>query len=136
MSEIQRADDDTSDRFLNNKSDENVSEETRQTLLDLFGDDACVRKADLSTDIALDKPQSDILSQSWRISAPDKLTAYREAYKRSFPVHVKAEVILKVPSLDDIVEHFLIKKHSGKSEFKHARTFLSHNWKDIEKLAF
>ena len=70
LSEIQRAEDDTSDRFLKYKSDENVSEETRQILLDLFGDDACVRKADLSTGIVLDKTQSDILSQSWRISAP------------------------------------------------------------------
>ena len=136
LSEIQRAEDDTSDRFLKYKSDENVSEETRQILLDLFGDDACVRKADLSTGIVLDKTQSDILSQSWRISAPDKLTAYREAYKSSFPVHETAEDILKVPSLDDIVEHFLIKKHSGKATFKHARTLFSHNWKDIEKLAF
>ena len=102
----------------------------------MFGDDACVRKADLSTGIVLDKTQSDILSQSWRISAPDKLTAYREAYKSSFPVHEKAEDILKVPSLDAIVEHFLIKKHSGKATFKHARTLFSHNWKDIEKLAF
>ena len=70
LSEIQRAEDDTSDRFLKYKSDENVSEETRQILLDLFCDDACVRKADLSTGIVLDKTKSDILSQSWRISAP------------------------------------------------------------------
>ena len=64
VSEIQRAEDDTSDRFLNYKSDENVSKETRQIVLDLFGDDACVRKADMSTGIVLDKTQSDILSQS------------------------------------------------------------------------
>ena len=87
MSEIQRAENDTSDRFLNYKSDEHVTEDTRQILLDLFGDDACARKADVSTGIVLDKPQSNITSQSWRISAPDKLTAYREAYKSSIPVH-------------------------------------------------
>ena len=49
LPKIQRAEDDTSDRFLNYKSNENVTEEKRQILLDLFGDDACVRKADLST---------------------------------------------------------------------------------------
>ena len=75
------------------------------------------------------------LCQSWRISALDKLTAYREAYKSSFPVHKKAEDILKVPSLDDIVEHFFIQSHSGKATFKNARTLFSHNWKDIAKLA-
>ena len=91
----------------------------------MFGDDACFWKADLSTGIALDKTQSDIFSQSWRISAPDKLTAYREAYKNSFPVHEQAEDILKAPSLDDTIEHFLIKKHLGKATFKHARTLLN-----------
>ena len=80
VSVIQRAEDNTLDHFLKYKSDENVSEETRQILLDLFGDDACVRKAGMPTGIVLDKTQSDILNQSWRISAPDKLTAYREAY--------------------------------------------------------
>ena len=73
--------------ILKYKSDENVSDETRQILLDLFGNDACVRKAGMSIGIVLDKTQSNILSQSWRISVPDKLTAYKEACKSSFPVH-------------------------------------------------
>ena len=90
----------------------------------------------MSTGIVLEKTQSDILSQSWRISAQDTLTAYREAYNGSFPVHEKVEDILKVSSLDDIVEHFCIKKHSGKATLKHARTLFSHNSKDIEKWAF
>ena len=135
-SEQQKIEDDTSDRFLKYKSDENVSEETRQVLLDLFGEDACVKKAGSGTGIVLDKTQTDILNQSWRISAPDKLTAYRDAYKNSLPVHEKSEDILKVPSLDDIVEHFLIKRFSGKATFKHARTLFSQNWKEMEKLAF
>ena len=41
--------------------------------------------------------------------------------------------MLKVPSLYDTVELFLI---NMQGMFKHARTLFSHNWKDIEKLAF
>ena len=43
--EQQKIEDDTSDRFLKYKSDENVSEETHKILLDLFGDDDCAKKA-------------------------------------------------------------------------------------------
>ncbi|MCG8046013.1 MAG: hypothetical protein N0E48_10200, partial [Candidatus Thiodiazotropha endolucinida] len=56
-----------------------------------------IKKSDAGAGILLDKTQTDILNESWRISAPIKLTAYREAYKGSFPVHDKAEEMLKVP---------------------------------------
>ena len=46
----------------------------------------------------LDKSQSDILNQSWRIAAPGRLSAYKESYRNSFPVHENAEEGLKVPS--------------------------------------
>ena len=102
FSEPRYAEDDTLDRFLKCKSSDNVSEETRHVLLDMFGDDACVKKSGTGAGILLDKSQSDILNEFWRISAPIKLIAYRDAYKSSFPVHEKVEDMLKVPSLDYI----------------------------------
>ena len=67
------------------------------------------------------------ISQCWRKAAADKLTAYRDFYRNSIPVHEKSEDILKVRSLDDIVEHFLIKPCSGNAAFKHERTLFSHH---------
>lgn len=118
------------DRFLKYKTD-SPSEETQQVLLDMFGEDACVKKSSSGTGVILDKTQTDILNESWRISMPYRLTAYRDSYKSSFPVHEKSEEFLKVPSLDDIVEHFLIKCHSGKATFKRSRSFFTPHLKEM-----
>ena len=106
------------DRFLKHKLSENSWEETQHVLFDMFGDDACVKKSSSGAGVLLDKAQCDILNVSWRISTPSRLTAYRDSYKNSFPVHERSEEFPKVPSLDDIVEHFLSKRHSGKATFK------------------
>ena len=96
------------DRFLKYKLSENSTEETQHVLLDMFGDDACVKKKSSSgAGVLLEQAQCDILNESRRISKPSRLTAYR------------------VPSLDYIVEHFLIKQHSGKATFKRARSLFT-----------
>ena len=89
-SEVQICEERTSERFKKYNLEENLSEETCQVLLDMFGEDACIKKSDAGAGILLDKTQIDILNESWRVSVPFKLTAYREAYKGSFPVHEKA----------------------------------------------
>ena len=123
------------DRFLKYKTD-SPSEETQQVLLDMFGEDACVKKSSSGTGVVLDKAQTDILNESWRINMPYRLTAYRDSYKSSFLVHEKSEEFHKVPSLDDIVEHFLIKRHSGKATFKRPRSLFTPHLKEMERLAF
>lgn len=123
----------TDSRFSKYKTAE-VSEE--QGLKEIFGQDACTGKDQNSLGIILDKSQMDILSESWRCSQPDKLTAYKENYKASFPVNEKSEELLKVPSLDDIVETFLIKRFSTKACFKRARSLHTTHLREIERLAY
>ena len=84
----------------------------------------------------LEKSQSDILDQSWRLAALGRLSAYKESYRNSFPVHKNAEEGLKFPSLDDIVETFLIKRHSTRAVFKRNRSLYTQHLKKIERLAF
>ena len=102
----------------------------------MFGEDACVKKSSSGTGVILDKAQTDILNESWRINMPYRLTAYRDSYKSSFPVHEKSEEFLKVPSLGDMDEHFLIKRHSGKATFKRSRSLFTPHLKEMERLAF
>ena len=77
----------------------------------------------------LNKAQYDILNGSWRISAATRLTAYRD--KNYFPVHEKSEQFQRVPSVVDIVEHFLIKHHSGKATFKRSRSLFTAHLKEM-----
>ena len=112
---------------------------TLEKRLNMFcwtGDDACVKKSSSGAGVLLDKAQCDILNVSWRISTPSRLTAYTDSYQNSFPEHERSEEFLKVPSLDDIVEHFLIKRHSGKATFKWARSLFTAHLKEMERLAF
>ena len=102
----------------------------------MFGEDACIKKASTGPGIMLDKKQSDIIDQSWKIAAPGRLSAYKESYRNSLPGHENAEEGLKVPSLDDIVETFLIKRHSTRAVFKRNRSLYTQHLKEIERLAF
>lgn len=79
---------------------------------------------------------TEILSESWRSCQSDKLTAYKENYKSSFPIREKSEDLLKVPSLDDIVETFLIKRFSTKACFRRTRSLHTQHLREIERLAY
>ena len=92
-------------------------------MLDLFGEDACIRKSSSGKEILLAESQTEVLNESWRIKAPSELAAYNDRYISSFPVNEKSEdmlkvPILKVPILDDIIETFLIGRYSSKTTFK------------------
>ena len=98
-----------------------VSDESEDDILSLlytFGEDACIQKASTGPGIMLDKSQSALLDQSWRIVAPGRLSAYKVSYRFFFPVRENAEEGLKVPSLDNIVKFLLIKRHSTRVVFK------------------
>ena len=105
-------------------AEENISEENRQSLLDMFGEDTCtfcIKKTSIGPGILLDKSQYDILDHSRRISTQGRRSAYKESYGNSFLVHANAEDGLKVPSFDGIVETFLINTHS-------VRAVVKRNW--------
>ena len=136
---IQILDDGNAERFSKynaNPKTTDSSEEKQQNLRDLFGEDACVRRSSAGAGIVLDESQTDVLNESWRIKAPNDLSAYKDSYRSSFPVNEKSVDMLQVPSLDDIVETFLIRRHSQKATFKKAKGLFTQHLKEIEKLAF
>lgn len=114
-------------------SDENNNDHLKS----LFGDDAKAKAESSSVGIVLDKSQIDILSGSWRCKHPEKLTAYSEEYKHSFPVHDKTMEHLEVPSLDPLVPDLLVKKHGSKA-FSATRknNLFTTCLKSVEKLAY
>ena len=133
------ADEANAERFSKYNANQNTSEESegkKQNLMDLFGEDACIRKASSGTGILLDESQTSVLNASWRIKAPNELSSYKDSYRSSFPVNEKSEDMLRVPSLDDIIETFLIRRHSPKATFKKSRGLFTQHLKEIEKFAF
>ena len=63
-----------------------------------------MKKSSSGPGTLLDKNQTDcILNESWRIAALIKLSAYKDGYRKSFPVNETSEEMLNVPSLDDII---------------------------------
>lgn len=109
---------------------------THETLVEMFGDDAQSDSSSLSKGLYLDKAQIEILNNSWRCKFPDKLSAYREASKQSFPISESAEKVLQVPSLDDLSERLLIKKHGRKAAFGSSQSLFAQPYKSMEKIAF
>ncbi len=81
----------------------------------------------------------EILNDSWHIENPEQLTAYKDEYKVSFPLHESTKQILNVPHFDSMVEHLLLQKHGKKAApantSRHVK-LLSQPAKTIEKLAF
>ena len=85
---------------------------------EVFGEDAQSGEVNNASEISLDQCQSEILSNSRRSEHPDILTAYKDNYQFPFPLSDKTAEFLKVPSLEDTVETFLIKKSSSKACLK------------------
>lgn len=110
------------------------SASTAQLLSDLFGEDAMTSLKSKSG-MELDDSQVDILKGSWRSDDPSKISAYREAYKSSFPISDKSEDMLKVPSLDEIVDSLLIKRFGNRAVTK-SQSLYTQPLKSLEKIAF
>ena len=102
-----------SQRFCQYLADE-PSEKTQNVLSDFFGEDAGLKQTS-DTGICLDQSQIDILSKSWHCEHPEKLSAYKGEYKSVFPVHDNSSNMFQVPSLDDLLEPMLSKKHGNKT---------------------
>lgn len=125
----------TSDRF-SKYGKEATSDNNNNMLSEIFGDDATIYLSKENVGIILDQSQVEVLSSSFRCAEPDKLTAYRDTYKHSFPVHDSAEKMLAIPSLDSMVESLLIKRFGIKAAFSKSQSLYSQPLKSIEKLAF
>ena len=108
---------------------------TPDLLAEMFGEDAQTKSAKVEG-LFLDKTQIDILENTWHCKFPDKLSAYRETSKQSFPVGKSAEDFLQVPSLDELTERLLVKKHGHKAGFGNSRSLFSQPYKSIEKIAY
>ena len=94
------------------------SEQEQNLLSEIFGEDAPSGEVNNASEISLDQCQYDTLSHSLRSEHPDRLTAYNDNYHSSFPWSDKTAEFLKVPSLDDTVETFLIKRLSSRAKNK------------------
>ncbi|KAH3840430.1 hypothetical protein DPMN_113879 [Dreissena polymorpha] len=76
-----------------------------------------------------------ILKQSWRSTEPSKISALRDSYKNSYPVSDSTEEMLKVPSLDDIVDSLLLKRFGSKAGTK-SQSLHTQPLKSLEKMAY
>lgn len=112
-------------------------DKTQNVLSGLFGEDAGLKQTSESG-ICLDQSQIDILAKSWRCEHPEKLSAYKEEYKSVFPVHESSASMLQVPSLDELLEPMLSKKHGNKSVkgWGKSRQLATQPLKAIESVAY
>ena len=108
---------------------------THDILREMFGEDASTESHN-NSGLLLDKTQIDIISSSLRSQMPDKLSAYKDSYKQSFPIQESTEKLLQVPSLDYLTERLLIKKHGRRATFGTSQSLFSQPYKSIEKIAF
>ena len=140
--EIENAEQITESRFgkYSNSAQSSSAKEneplTHDMLIEMFGEDAQAVSSATKTGLCLDKAQIEILNNSWRCQVPDKLSAYKESSKQSFPVSESAAKILQVPSLDELSERLLIKKHGRKAAFGSSQSLFSQPYKSMEKIAY
>lgn len=116
---------------------ENPADKTQNVLSGLFGEDAGLKRSN-ETGICLDQSQIDILAKSWRCQNPEKLSAYKDEYRSIFPVHESSAATLQVPSLDELLEPMLSKKHGNKSVkgWGKSRHLATQPLKAIESVAY
>lgn len=118
------------------KSDMQGNSENSGLLFDMFGSDAQTKPMVANNGLALDHSQMEVLDNSLRCKDPSRLSAYKDSYKLSFPVSAEAEEYLKVPSLDELSELLLVKKHGRKAAFGASHSLYSQPNKAIEKIAY
>ena len=99
---------------------------THDMLREMFGDDAQTHSLNSKNVLCLDEAQIDTINLSWRSKVRDRLPAYKESSKQSFPVSDSTESVLKVSSLDDLSERLLIKRYGRKAVFdKYSKSIFS-----------
>ena len=108
---------------------------THDLLKEMFGEDAQIDNQN-NRGLTLDNAQIEIINTSWRSQAPDKMTAYKDSYRQSFPIHESAEALLQVPSLDELTERLLIKRHGRRAAYGSSQSLFSQPFKSIEKIAY
>ena len=129
-----------SDSDKNQTKSENLSAETKKGLLDLFGEDAVLKKSDTKVGIEIDQSQKDVLDLHYRSTTPNDVTAFSEDHIDLFPVSEETDKYLQVPSLDPLIETCLVKRHGSKGSFsknnKSGRSLVTQPCKMIEKIAY
>ena len=71
---------------------------THDMLREMFGDDAQSNSSNSKHGLCLDEAQIDTINLSWRSKGPDKISAFKESCKQSFPVSDSTESVLSVLS--------------------------------------
>lgn len=105
-------------------------------LRQMFGDDAELKQDGHNVGLSLDQTQIQLLESSWRCPLPERLSAYKESYKQTFPLNDSALEILQVPSLDEMSERLLVKKHGRRAAFGSTQALFSQPFKSMERIAF
>lgn len=125
-----------SNRFCQYLADK-PTDNAQNGLKDLFGDDVGSKESNTSG-ICLNQAQTDILSKSWRCENPEKLSAFKEENRSFFPIHEKSLSSFQVPSLDELLEPMLRKKHGSKTMkgWGKSRQLASQPLKSIESVAY
>lgn len=120
------------DKFMQYTKDD------RPDLGSMFGDIAVPDENTKQGGLLLAEAQEKMIRKSWRTDTPDRLSAYKEEYRVCFPVHENSQAILKVPSLDDMLEPMLSKRHGSKGfkPWSKSRQLSTQPLKAIETLGY
>lgn len=126
------------DKYVQPVQHESISEETGNVLKDLFGEDVNQDDTSKSGGLILDQAQIDILSKSWRLNDPERLSCFKDEYKSFFPVHEQSKDALQVPTLDDLLEPLISKKHGARavSNWNKSRKLFTQPLRSVENLAY